>query len=275
MKTPLAILLLLISSSSFALNPSRTYSVLPSDFGLDYKEVSVPTADGLKLNTWIFKATVPNSQKYIIISDDGNGNMADNLEIVGQFLSLGYHVITYDYRGYGKSDSFNINPKFFIYAQFGKDLQAELDYLRKNYSPGFCDLYGIGIGAGLSIGLGCNSTQVRRVIADGPYASFDEAKNDLKARRNLDLLTPLAYDKNLLEPQYALSSGPNQDKLLGILIIVGQNEDVFGTDVAKQLQKIHSKNLDVYTVANATNEKNFSTNKEAYFAEVKKFVTAH
>jgi pimeloyl-ACP methyl ester carboxylesterase len=94
--------------------------------------------------------------------------MADNLEVVGQFLSLGYNVLTYDYRGYGKSDSFHINQNFFIYAQFAKDLQGVLDYMRKTYSPGYCDLYGIGIGAGLSIGLGCTSTQVRRVIADGP-----------------------------------------------------------------------------------------------------------
>jgi hypothetical protein len=275
MKTSLSILLLMISLSAFALNPSRQYAVLPSDFGLDYKEVSIPTADGLKLNAWIFKATTGDSKKYVVISDDGNGNMADNLEVVGQFLSLGYHVITYDYRGYGKSDSFNINQKFFIYAQFTKDLQGVLDYLRKNYSPGYCDLYGIGIGAGLSIGVGCNSTQVRRVVADGPYTSLEQAKTELKERRNQDLMMPLAYDKNLLEPTYALANGPNQDKLLGILIIVGQNEDLFGLDDMKQLQKIHPKNLQVYVVPNSTNEKNLSTNKDEYFNQVKKFVTSH
>ena len=136
MKWCLSLVLSMASFSSFALAPSKEYKVLPSDFGLEYKEVSVPTADGLKLNTWIFKATT-DSKKYVIISDDGNGNMADNMEVIGQFLSLGYHVIAYDYRGFGKSDSFNINQKFFIYAQFAKDLQAELDYLRKNYSPGY------------------------------------------------------------------------------------------------------------------------------------------
>jgi hypothetical protein len=97
----------------------------------------------------------------------------------------------------------------------------------------------------------------------------------LKDRRNQEVMLPLAYDKNLLEPQYALASGLNEDKLQGILLIVGQNEDVFGPDDAKQLQKIHSKNLEVYTVANATNDKTFSSNKDEYFNQVKKFVTAH
>jgi len=147
--------------------------------------------------------------------------------------------------------------------------------MRKTFSPGYCDLYGIGIGAGLSIGLGCTSTQVRRVIADGPYTSLEQAKKELKDRRNQDVMLPLAYDKNILEPQYALSAGANQDKLQGIFVITGQNENVFGPDDAKQLQKIHPKNFEMYTVPNATNENTLSTNKDEYFNQIKKFITAH
>lgn len=266
--------LLTAASSAFALNPSRTYAVLPSDFGLNYKEVSITATDGVKLNSWIFTPSSP-TRKYVVISDDGNGNMADNIELVGQFLSLGYNVLTYDYRGYGKSDSFHINQNFFIYAQFAKDLQGVLDYVRKAYSPGYCDLYGIGIGGGLSIGLACTSTQVLRVIADGPYFGFEQAKNDIKEKRNLDVMMPLAYEKNLLEPKYALTEGLNQGQLKGILLIAGQNEDVFGTDMMKQMQKLHSHNTDVYIVPGVTNEKNFSSNKDDYFNEVKKFLTSH
>ncbi|MEO5675182.1 MAG: alpha/beta hydrolase [Chitinophagales bacterium] len=267
-----ASVLIIFTSSVFALNPSREYSVVPSDYGLNYKEVSIPSTDGLKLNAWIFSPASPQ-KKYVIISDDGNGNMGDNLEVVGQFLSLGYIVITYDYRGFGKSDSFGINPDFFIYSQFAKDLQGVLDYLRKNYSPGYCDLYGIGMGGGLSLGLACNSTQVRRVIADGAYTSLEQAKKELKERRNLEVKLPLAYDKNLIEPQYALTQGPNAGKLMGILLITGQNSDVFGPEDVKQLQRIHPKNLEVYTVPNATNETTLSSDKDAYFNQIKKFVT--
>src|SRR5436853_361756 len=96
------------SAALFALNPSRTYAVLPSDFGLSFKEVTISATDGFKLNAWIFFPSTP-TRKYVVMSDDGNGNMADNLEVVGQFLSLGYNVVTYDYRGFGKSDSFHIN----------------------------------------------------------------------------------------------------------------------------------------------------------------------
>jgi hypothetical protein len=271
MKSFFLSLSLLVSLSSFALNPSRTYAVLPSDFGLAYKEVTINATDGFKLNAWIFFPATA-TRKYVVMSDDGNGNMADNIEVVGQFLSLGYNVITYDYRGYGKSDSFHVNQNFFIYAQFAKDLQGVLDYMRKSFSPGYCDLYGIGIGAGLSIGLGCTSTQVRRIFADGPYTSLEQAKKELKDRDGKEVMLPLAYDKNIIEPQYGLTTGPNQGSLIGILVIVGQNETVFGPDDAKQLQKIHPKNFDIYTVPNVTNEQSFSSNKDEYFNQIKKFI---
>jgi hypothetical protein len=82
---------------------------------------------------------------------------------------------------------------------------------------------------------------------------------------------PLAYDKNYMEPLYALQAGTSHDKLSGILIIVGQNDDLVSPDDIKQLQKVHPKNLDVYVVPGSTNQKNFETNKNAYFDQVKKF----
>jgi len=270
----LLVLAIVAAIPVFALNPSKEYSTLPSDYGMDYKEVSIPATDGLKLNAWIFKP-MSETKKFIVISDDGNGNMADNIELVAQFLSAGYNVLTYDYRGYGKSDSFNINQKLFIYPQFVKDLQGVLDFMRKTYSPGMCDLYGIGVGAGLSIGVGCNSTQVRRIIADGPYLSFEDTKNKYQEKRQQQIIMPLAYDKNYMEPLYAMQDGKTQGNLSGIMIIVGQNDDLAGPDDIKQLQKVHPKNLVVYTVPGSTNEKNFESNKNEYFDQVKKFLSSH
>ena len=72
MKKNLLIPVLLFSVNSlFALNPSKDYATLPSDYGMDYKEVSITATDGLKLNGWIFKP-MEESKKYIVISDDGS-----------------------------------------------------------------------------------------------------------------------------------------------------------------------------------------------------------
>ncbi len=262
---------LALTSKVFALNPSREYPVLPSDYGMDYKEVMIPATDDVKLAAWIFKPS-GESKKYIIISDDGNGNMDDNIELVAQFLSIGYNVITYDYRGFGKSDDFAINKSFYIYPQFTKDITGVIEYTRKYYTT-VMDMYGIGIGAGLSLAVGANRIEVKRVIADATYSSFEETKARYSDRDNIDYLMPLVYDKLFMEPKYALVSKGTH--FYGILYIVGEKDLIFGPDDAKTLQKIHPKNAEIYVVPGVESSENFSTNKNVYFDHIKKFIEAH
>ena len=82
------------------------------------------------MNAWFFELP-KKSTNWVVISGSGDGNMGDYLEIVNSFISAGYNVCTYDYRGYGNSSDFTIDPDLFIYPQFITDLNAVLDYLRK------------------------------------------------------------------------------------------------------------------------------------------------
>ncbi len=265
------VVVLFICKISFALNPVREYSVTPADYGMDYKEVIITTADDIKLNAWVFKPSAP-SKKFIIVSDDGNGNMADNIELIAQFISIGYNVVAYDYRGYGKSDDFPIKNNFFIYPQFVKDITAVVDYTRKYYNTQF-DMFGIGIGAGLSLSVGANRPEVRRIIADGAYSSFEQTKNKYKSVKGEEIMMPLAYDKILMEPLYALAS--KGDQLYGILYIVGAQEDICGPDEVKTLIKLKPKISDSYVVPGVKNDATFSSNKNEYFNKIKKFIDTH
>ncbi|MBK7852548.1 MAG: hypothetical protein IPJ66_15825 [Bacteroidetes bacterium] len=44
----------------------------------------MPTKDGATLNAWVFDSPKKTSN-WMIISGSGDGNMADNIEIAGQF----------------------------------------------------------------------------------------------------------------------------------------------------------------------------------------------
>ena len=253
--------------TSFALNPSKDYKVTPDQYGMDYKEISIPTADNLQLNAWVFKAST-DTRKYIIISGNGDGNMADNLEIAAQFLSGGYNVVMYDYRGYGKSSDFKILPNMYIYPQFVKDLVAVCDYTRKFYNTQF-DMYGVGIGAGLSLSVGAQRPEVRRIIADAPYSTLEDMKNRIKQVQGTDVMMPLAYDKMFIEPKYALEKG---DQLYGIMLIVGEKDPLVTPNDMKELKEVHSKGCTIYIVPGVTNDKNFTSNKNAYFNQIKKFL---
>src|SRR5205085_6215734 len=118
---------LFLNTYSYSLNPSREYKVKPEKYGMVYKEEKVTTKDAASLNAWFFE-TAKKTTNWVVISASGDGNMADNIEICGQFLSAGWNVCMYDYRGYGASSDFPIDPDTYIYPQFLNDLNAMCDY---------------------------------------------------------------------------------------------------------------------------------------------------
>jgi uncharacterized protein len=263
--------LMLFFIQIFSLNPVREYAVKPSDFGLNYEEVTFQTEDNLTLKGWLFSPKTV-SFRIVIISHDGEGNMSKMIEIASQFTSLGYNVLTYDYRGYGESDDFTINNDFFIYAQFEKDLNAAIDYVRRTHSKNRnLNLYGSGIGAGLSLSIGAmRSDQISKIIADSPYMTLEEVKASIKDSYGKDVLLPLGFDKLLLEPKHALSA--KGGSLNGILFIAGDKDPVYSVKSARVLSKIRSNISSVYIVKGANKETTFSTNKNEYFKQIRSFL---
>lgn len=250
---------------AFALKPSREYKATPDKYGMKYKEVKISTADGATLNGWYFEQPKKTTNT-IVISGSGDGNMADNLEIVTQFFSLGYNVITYDYRGYGKSSDFKIEQDVFIYPEFIKDLNGVLDYLRKYHAITKFDLYGTSIGAGLSLGVGANRTETRKIIADGPWISLEAVKKKMKEKYQKEVVIPFGFDKNF-EPLFAFEK--SRSHLKGVMVIVSPKDEFQGPADLKGLKGV----TETFTVKNSnSNSENFSTDKNLYFEKVKKFL---
>jgi pimeloyl-ACP methyl ester carboxylesterase len=234
---------------------------------MQYKEEKVKTSDGAMLNAWFFELA-KKSPNWVVISGSGDGNMADNLEIVNSFLSAGYNVATYDYRGYGASSDFKIDPDLFIYPQFITDLNAVLDHLRKSRAITKFDLYGLNIGAGLSIGVGANRPETKRIIADGPWTSLEGMKSKIKERSGKDVTMPFGFDKNH-EPIYAFDKpkGP----LKQVLVIISAQDPIVGPSDVKSIKGVS----EVYVVKNSpANADNFSTDKNIYFEKISKFLSS-
>ncbi len=273
MKKVLLLLLPAVFSGfmAMALNPVKEYAATPGDFGLTYYAVKIKTEDNLTLHGWFYKATDPKSRKVIILSDDGDGNMSDLIELASNFLSLGYYVLTYDYRGYGQSEDFEIKKNFFIYSQFEKDLNAAIDFVKKEYgSLKTMHLYGIGIGAGISIGVGMKRPEVSKVIADSPYLNFEVTQKRFESAFGQKVLMPLGYDKTIMEPEYALQE--KGSGITGILLISGSEDPIFTPDDLKKLGKINKKVTETYLIKGAGRTNTFSSDKNQYFKIIKEFL---
>ncbi len=256
--------------SAFSLNPSRKYAAKPSDFGLDYSEVTIPTSDNLNLKGWLYKPQ-QISYKMIILSGSGDGNMADLIEIASNFVTLGYNVLTYDYRGYGESEDFTINNNFFIYAQFEKDLNAAIDYVRKYHSKmKTVDLWGKEVGAGLSIGVACNRKEIFQVIADSPYSTLEGIKKNFKDFAGKDVLLPLGYNKYMIEPYFALES--KGTAIYNVLLIAGELETVYTVANIKDLSKLQKNRSQVIIIKGANSSETFTKDKNKYFEDIRNFL---
>lgn len=261
----LTIALLLSYALVFSLSPSKEYKVKPEKYGMTYKEEKIATKDGATLNAWFFEAA-KKTTNWMIISGSGDGNMADEIEIAGQFLSSGWNVVLYDYRGFGSSSEFAIDPDTYIYPQFINDLNAVADYLRKSRAITKFDLYGKNIGGGLSLGVGANRPETRKIIADGPWTGLEIMKKKFKDLRQKEVIIPFGYDKNY-EPMYACDrSRPN---IKGVMIIVSTKDEMLNPSDMKSLRCTTTSYI---VQGSASNEENFSYDKNVYFEKVSKFL---
>ncbi|MBK6730256.1 MAG: alpha/beta hydrolase [Bacteroidetes bacterium] len=264
------------AQNSIGLMTEKEYAVTPADYGLNFEEIKIETPDKNADNTpltlfgWHLIPAEKLSKKAVIIASNGQGNMANSLEYAGLFLGMGYHVFMFDYRGYGQSDDFNVNPKFYIYAQFGTDLNAVVDHVKKYFATLTITVYGQGIGAGLALGVSANNVKVNNVIADGPYTTLETIEKRYKEFTGGKIMMPLAFDKALIEPLNALAV--KGDQLRGIMLIVGAKGDYVTPADITSIADLKKKVTTVYVVPNVNNDENFSSNKDQYFKEVKAFL---
>lgn len=259
------LLMIFTSQSVMALKPSREYKVKPEKYGMTYKEEKVATKDGATLNAWFFEQP-KKTTNWIVISGSGDGNMSNDIEIASQFLSAGWNVVTYDYRGYGASSDFQVDSDVYIYPQFLTDLNSVLDYLRKSRAITRFDMYGSNIGAGLTLGVGANRVEARKLIADGPWTSLEQMKKKTKEKMGKDVIIPFGYDKNS-EPLYAVDKA--RPHLKGVMVIVSPQDPMITPMDTKTITGI----TETYIVkASPDNASNFSTDKNVYFEKISKFL---
>lgn len=259
----------IFSVNLFALNPSRTYKQRPDVYNMVYEEHKVDVSDGAKLIAWYFPATTKTT-KLVLISHNGEGNMADNLRKADQFRTSGYNVVMYDYRGFGESSEFEMDNNMYIYPHFQDDVKAMIDFCRTKFTATFY-MYGWGIGAGLSLGIGYHRPEVKRIIADTPFLSMEDLEKRFMSW-DTPMEVPFAGYEKKHEPIYSLDLAPAAT-LEKVMLIIGTNDILYKLDDMKTLQAKQKKLVStLYEVTNPDRQDNFLVDKAAYFGAIQKFL---
>jgi uncharacterized protein len=147
--------------------PYREMEGSPAGLRLPFEDVTLVTADNVKLNGWY----VPRSgAKLTVLFCHGNaGNIGHRLEKLFILHDLGVNVFLFDYRGYGRSEGRPSEQGTY------NDALAAYDWLRreKSLAPEQIVVQGESLGCAVAVELACRRP-VGGVVLESAFASVPE-----------------------------------------------------------------------------------------------------
>jgi uncharacterized protein len=139
----------------------------PADVGLRYREVEVPSSDGLRLSAW----WVENDSSRVAVLVHGWG--ADKstlhvLETAGIYEEAGFDVLMLDLRAHGGSEGDRVTVGY----REARDVRGALSWLReRGYDPSQTVLHGWSMG-GAAVIQAAPGTGVAAVVEESAYADL-------------------------------------------------------------------------------------------------------
>jgi fermentation-respiration switch protein FrsA (DUF1100 family) len=151
--------------------PGRQLTAVPRDIGMEYRDVTLRTSDGVDIHGWF----VPGPGSRVLLFFHGNaGNISHRLDSIRQFHSLGLSVFIIDYRGYGQSGG---RPSE---AGMARDALAAWEYLSGDMGidPGDIILFGRSLGGSIAAELAAN-TEPLALIVESAFTSVPDIAGEL------------------------------------------------------------------------------------------------
>lgn len=162
--------LLMRLSDRLFYRPDRRDRGSPTDHSLRYEDVFFPTADGSLLHGWFLPAETDGEARGTVLHLHGNAaNVTGHYEFVRWLPAAGYQVLTFDYRGYGRSEG-RVSRR-----GTAEDGAAALDYLRsrEDVDRSRVMVYGQSIGAAAAVVLASKRRdQIRGLVAEGGFCDY-------------------------------------------------------------------------------------------------------
>ena len=176
--------------SVYAINPVREYNLTPEKAGLDYEEIKVSTPDGYQLNTWLMHpAEVDKKPLTLVIAYGDGGNMGFMMGYAMGLVRSGYTVITFDYRGFGHSDDFEINKDCYYYNEFATDLESVLKWAKSKKGEDKLGVMAFSMGTAMAT-LAYQKESFDFLIGEGVVYDPIENIKRIKVLKNKDLILP-------------------------------------------------------------------------------------
>lgn len=179
--------------------PSPPPQWTPAAEGRAYRELTIATSDGERLQAWLIEpsrrgdAGGPQAAKpAVVLYSHGNaGNIAHRIDIAAVFADLGLAVLLYDYRGYGGSTGAPSEDG--LYA----DAAAVWEHLTRaeGFAPERIVLFGESLGGAVSIELATHK-RVAALILEDTFTSIADIGAHLYRWLPIRLLARTRFDSS-------------------------------------------------------------------------------
>lgn len=158
--------ILFCANICLAINPQRNYAETPKTYEFPFKELKLKTVDDVQINTWNITPQGKAKKNITIIMCGGDsGNMSYLLRPSLVLASKGYNVISFDYRGFGKSQDFKIDTNLLFYNEYLFDFEAVVKYAKKLYPKNKIGTLGYSLGGYFPL---ITKEKLDFMIADSP-----------------------------------------------------------------------------------------------------------
>ena len=186
----LIIILVGIMSNSYALNPKKKYLMTPDSLGLAYQSYTISTPDSARIKVWHILPTKKFKNNITLILNYGDGgNMSYWLSQAGILSQVGYSIILFDYRGFGESSDFKMNPNQLYYDEFITDLTTVIKWTKSKIDYKYLGLMSFSMGTIIST-LAVQKASVDFIIGDGYVLNLQKLKRRIYKLRHNRILLP-------------------------------------------------------------------------------------
>lgn len=171
----------------FVFYPDKTFAAVPSDWGVEYEDLTFEAGDGTKLHGWYFPG---NGKGPTVLFSHGNaGNISHRIDNIRRLLDCGLRVFIYDYRGYGKSAGRPSETGIY------EDGLAAWDVLvnKKKVLPDNMVLFGRSLGAAVAIEI-ATKRKAGALIMESAFTSTRDMAKEMFPFQLFAPLLPAHYN---------------------------------------------------------------------------------
>jgi pimeloyl-ACP methyl ester carboxylesterase len=176
------VILILFMSAMFR-NKVEKHKSIPSDYGIEFKEVRFPSKNNCSLYGWWIpsKSSLPANSKTILLVHGWNRNLGRMMPYIKQLHPEGYNLFVFDARNHGSSDTDGLSSM----PKFAEDIDAALEYLEETLTGkgSKIGVIGISMGGSAAIYAASSDKRIRRIATVGAFAHpADVMKLEMKKR---------------------------------------------------------------------------------------------